>query len=544
MTGACVVIRREVFLELGGFDEGFRNGFEDVDLCLRAGSLGYRHFVANRSVIYHHVSASPGRRQHESANVRRYLDRWQGRVPLGQPPILLHREGSRYLRKHRWRPWRYNFRRFCRALEQRLTPWSAGSRLGPATAALFKLRDLFRRQPAPAAPSASRPVAPHVFLVMDDTVKNPGRSGIQTVVRSLAAAFGKMRAPVRMVVWNSHAGKLYPLPPTFSAGLEAESLREPSAAAMPLHQQPGLPSDPSRTWVLMPELIYNEKNAARLVDYAHRHGWRLAVIFYDAIPIKQPPFVPPALPALHRQYMTDFSRADLILPISETSAQDWRDFVTAHRLPQPAVRVCSLGSDVSSAPRVRPEEIAAPPAARSPRVHMLCISTLEPRKNHHTLLAAYELAAAARPELRLELSLVGAPYAGSEEIAREVERFVERHPDRLTWHKQIEYSFLRRLYEEADFTVYPTVLEGFGLPIIESLWFGRPCVCANFGVMAETAAGGGCLTVDVRDAQALAGAILSLADAPEKRRELALAATARRLKTWDEYAAEVLTCLE
>ena len=125
-----------------------------------------------------------------------------------------------------------------------------------------------------------------------------------------------------------------------------------------------------------------------------------------------------------------------------------------------------------------------------------------------------------------------------------MERFVARHPGRVTWHEQIEYSLLRRLYEEADFTVYPSVLEGFGLPIIESLWFGRPCVCANFGVMAENAAGGGCLPVNVRDPQALADAILFLAHSPGKRRELALAATARHLKTWDEYAAQVLACLE
>jgi glycosyltransferase involved in cell wall biosynthesis len=87
------------------------------------------------------------------------------------------------------------------------------------------------------------------------------------------------------------------------------------------------------------------------------------------------------------------------------------------------------------------------------------------------------------------------------------------------------------------------VLEGFGLPVIESLWFGRPCLCANFGVMAENARGGGCLTVDVRDAKALAAALLELAGNPARRRQLALEATRRRLKTWDDYATEVLSQL-
>ena len=174
---------------------------------------------------------------------------------------------------------------------------------------------------------------------------------------------------------------------------------------------------------------------------------------------------------------------------------------------------------------------------------MLCVSTIEPRKNHGTLLAAYELAA-ARTGVRLELDLVGAPYTGADDLAEAVRLFAARHPGQVTWHKQVEYSLLRRLYEQADFTVYPSVLEGFGLPIIESLWFGVPCVCADFGVMAEVAAGGGCLPVDVRDPQALAEAIVSLAESPEKRRKIALAAAARPLKTWDEYAAEVLAGLK
>ena len=542
VTAACCVVRREVFAELGGFDEAFRNGFEDVDLCLRAGARGYRHFVANRSVIYHHVSASPNRHRHEDANLALYQARWRGRVPLGLPPAAavddLHGEGSRYLHKHRARPWRYNLSRLCRALERRLAPWPAESRPALPWRWLLKLAGVFTaRRLAPPVRARVTAVA-RVFLVVDDTVQNPGRSGIQTVVRSLAAALGRTNAAVRTVVWNASSHSLQLLPPALSAGLAAEPLRDPAGTALPLHKLPA----PAGGWVLMPELMYDGK-AARLVEYVHRHGWKLAVIFYDAIAVLRPEFVPPSLPARHAGYLRDFSRADLILPISETSARDWREFMTVHGLPQPPVRVCLLAGDVSSTPRVRPEDLAARPISRSQPVRMLCVSTLEPRKNHGALLAAYELAA-AHPGIRLELNLVGAPYAGAEDLAEAVRQFAAKHPGQVTWHKQVEYSLLRRLYEHADFTVYPSVLEGFGLPIIESLWFGVPCVCADFGVMAEVAAGGGCLPVDVRDSRALADAILSLAQSPSKRRELALAAAGRPLKTWDQYAAEVLACLE
>ncbi|MBT5690921.1 MAG: hypothetical protein HOI65_07380, partial [Opitutae bacterium] len=76
VTAACFVIRRDVFMAHDGFDISFRNGFEDVDLCMRLGEKGFRHYVANESQIFHHVSQSPGRKLHESRNAQIFLERW------------------------------------------------------------------------------------------------------------------------------------------------------------------------------------------------------------------------------------------------------------------------------------------------------------------------------------------------------------------------------------------------------------------------------------------------------------------------------------
>lgn len=104
VTAACSAIRRELFLQFGGFDEAFRNGYEDVDLCLRLGRAGYRHVVANRSVVLHHVSATAGRFEKEDANRQLYHARW-GWPPPG-PPFRLR--GRLYLANHWYRPWRFN----------------------------------------------------------------------------------------------------------------------------------------------------------------------------------------------------------------------------------------------------------------------------------------------------------------------------------------------------------------------------------------------------------------------------------------------------
>ena len=117
---------------------------------------------------------------------------------------------------------------------------------------------------------------------------------------------------------------------------------------------------------------------------------------------------------------------------------------------------------------------------------------------------------------------------------------MRRHPGKVTWYERVDYSTLRKLYEGCAFTVYPSVLEGFGLPILESLWFRRPCVCANIGAMEERARGGGCFATDVRDPQALADAILTLADSSEWLENLACEIDRRHLPSWDEYARMVL----
>ena len=76
VTAACFVIRKAVFEKVGGFDTAYRNGYEDVDLCMRLREQGYRHYVANRSRIFHHVSQSPGRKLHEDRNAQVFMERW------------------------------------------------------------------------------------------------------------------------------------------------------------------------------------------------------------------------------------------------------------------------------------------------------------------------------------------------------------------------------------------------------------------------------------------------------------------------------------
>lgn len=91
VTGACLLIPRELFLKLGGFDETFLNSFEDVDLCLRVRSLGLRVVYEPGAVVYHLESQTPGRSEHDDSNLAEFLRRWRecfGRGGRLQGPAL------------------------------------------------------------------------------------------------------------------------------------------------------------------------------------------------------------------------------------------------------------------------------------------------------------------------------------------------------------------------------------------------------------------------------------------------------------------------
>ena len=78
VTGACFLMPKKLFLELGGFDEVFRNGVEDVDLCLRVRAAGRKVVYEPKAVVTHHEGKSQGRFNHVTENLKIFFTRWKG----------------------------------------------------------------------------------------------------------------------------------------------------------------------------------------------------------------------------------------------------------------------------------------------------------------------------------------------------------------------------------------------------------------------------------------------------------------------------------
>lgn len=120
VTGAALAIRRDLFRAIGGFDEGFANGWEDVDLCLRVWCAGARVRYEPRAVFEHLESATLGHHHNHERNERRFSERWESilhdapRYPLAEvPPVAFavaahsqHQAGDEWALTHIERWWK------------------------------------------------------------------------------------------------------------------------------------------------------------------------------------------------------------------------------------------------------------------------------------------------------------------------------------------------------------------------------------------------------------------------------------------------------
>ncbi|HEY5228917.1 MAG TPA: glycosyltransferase, partial [Opitutaceae bacterium] len=191
----------------------------------------------------------------------------------------------------------------------------------------------------------------------------------------------------------------------------------------------------------------------------------------------------------------------------------------------PQVDVLHLGADWRGVSRSNtPSEKPTGPKK------IVSIGILEPRKNQSVLLDAYEV---LRLEgLEFELHLVGRvnPHFGAP-IEQRVAQMAARWPG-LHHHADMDDSALAALVRSARATAFASLAEGCGLPLLESLWMGVPCICSDIPSLVENAAGGGCLVVPGNNLAGWVEALRKLVTDDSSRMRLAVEAYGRQLPTW------------
>jgi glycosyltransferase involved in cell wall biosynthesis len=237
----------------------------------------------------------------------------------------------------------------------------------------------------------------------------------------------------------------------------------------------------------------------------------------------------------HRYFLPQvLKRADVIVTISHSSK---KDIISCFRLSEEKVHVIHLGVDRNFVPTVTGESNFA---RTLPERYILNIGTLEARKNLPRLLEAYAIVRGKG--LSHKLLIAGARGWRLSSLARIVEK--HKLENDVVFLGYVEDADLPLLYSRADFFVYPSIYEGFGLPILEAMACGTPVITSNCSSMPEVA-GDAALLVDPLDVNDLVTKILDLAGSGDLRRFLREKGIGRAsLFSWEKTAQETLAVYE
>ncbi len=166
--------------------------------------------------------------------------------------------------------------------------------------------------------------------------------------------------------------------------------------------------------------------------------------------------------------------------------------------------------------------------------YIVCVATVEPRKNHKLLLEAFAQIKHKVPHL---LVCIGRQGWGDTRFPDLIERY--NLSDRVVWRSHADDDELASYYRGAEFLVTPSIYEGFNLPILEAITCGTPVLASDLAVHREVA--GACGAYFELNANALAQALLELMTDTNTRHALRDACTTTSEHfSWDRAAQQVL----
>lgn len=392
-----------------------------------------------------------------------------------------------------------------------------------------------------------------IQLDVSHTCHTRARTGIQRVTLSL---LGELQAQgkARPITWDPHEVTWRPLDPWENNNLEAQTPGTSRGARWPLGakvrgglrrltgtkrtldagKEAGCGADTAKG-ILVPEL-FSPAVAAALPRLRAEVGGPAVAIFHDAIALKRPAMFPRGTVARFPSYMTELARFDGVAAVSEASRQslceywDWLGLKD-----RPPLVAIPLGTK----PPVGPGVPAGAEVDGAAVPEVLCLCTIETRKNHTALIEACEALWAVGHEFSLHLAGMAKKTDAAPVLARVKE--LQSKGRRIRHSGAIDEIQLEQAYQDCTLSIYPSLEEGFGLPVIESLSRGRPCLCSGAGALGEISNGGGCLTLGALDAGNLAAALGHLLQTPQLMTQLRAEAKLRKFRTWTDYAQELTT---
>jgi glycosyltransferase involved in cell wall biosynthesis len=270
--------------------------------------------------------------------------------------------------------------------------------------------------------------------------------------------------------------------------------------------------------------------------FLERRECRLGAVFHDAIPLRYPEFTWPRSVARFPAYMKMLSAFDHVFGVSASSCEEFAGYIDwLGREGRVSVSPIQPGADFLGGKR---------PAGRADRgvlAAVLMVGILEPRKNQERLIRACERL--WDEGVQFGLNLVGRvnPHFGKP-LVSEIRR-LSRMGRPIKHRGPVDDQAMAELIRSSRFSVFPSRAEGCGLPILEALWMGTPCLCSDLPSHRESAAGGGCHLVDPQDGEAWEHELRLLLGGGDLINRLALEAANRSLPIWAQTADQIVRVL-
>ncbi len=237
-------------------------------------------------------------------------------------------------------------------------------------------------------------------------------------------------------------------------------------------------------WILTMGLDWDTMNLESFYRLKKRLNFKVATVCYDIIPIKYPHLCVFDVANHFVKYFVDLAwTSDHIFCISNSTKNDLSEFLDSCGAPLPPMSVIRLGDDIEKA-NVKSELSVAVSDVVQNQNYILFVSTIERRKNHETIYRAFRrLLEKGSPNLP-QLVFVGMIGWGVNDFLSDLQK------DPLMTGKvvilsNVSDSELDTLYNNCLFTVFPSLYEGWGLPVTESLSHGKFCLASNTSSIPE-----------------------------------------------------------
>jgi glycosyltransferase involved in cell wall biosynthesis len=381
-----------------------------------------------------------------------------------------------------------------------------------------------------------------VVVDVNQTARSDRHTGIQRVVRQMLPYWDASQ-DILLAGWTSNGGTLRRLTETEEQAVlrwdDCAAETAPHQAAQSGTRTPARLLIPWNSVIVLPE-VPTVDTCPQLAALAELSTNRVVMIGYDAIPIVSADLRPCNEPDLFVKYLNIIKYSSRVAGISFTASEEFRGFSESLRsqgIDGPLVMEVLLAHQEVGR---NSGDGRVPGALGDGQPLVLCVGSQEVHKNHLAVMHAAERL--WREGLAFQLTFVGRHGWDMSAFDEQVSR-LQAAGRPLAVLRGMGDDELRSAYQRARFAIFPSLHEGYGLPVAEALAAGTPVITSDFGSMQEIARNGGCLLVDPHDDEEIVGAMRSLLTDDPLLAELQHQARSRTSRSWEAYAAELWDAL-